>query len=205
MTTAVARPEPKPEPTQARARARKQAILEAANSFVLTGNIEMVTTTSVARRAQVPVGSIYRYFDGRVDILDQLYRAAYDDIESSMTSIQKSMPANVPIPETIRHLLNIFVKTARSHPNFRTLTKWANKHYSMWDVTPGDGSNLAAFIEKILSDGGVAFAPERHTAATKTIVAIVSILVDQSLEEEDAKKAQALIDELVILLERYLT
>lgn len=204
MTTALARPEPKPEPTQARARARRRAILAAANSFVLSGEIEKITTTAIARRAGVPVGSVYRYFDGRVDILDQLYRAAYNDIESELETAQKSIAANISVSDTIQSLLNIFVKAARSHPNFRTLTKWANQHYSLWDVTPGDGSNLAAFIEKTLADGGVAFPPERQVAATKTIVTVVSILVDQSLEEEDENKAQALINELGHLLNRYL-
>lgn len=204
MTTAVARPEPKPAPTQARARARRHTILEAANSFVLSGEIENITTTAVAHRARVPVGSVYRYFDGRIDILDQLYRAAYDDIESSMADAQKSIPANTPVADTIYSLLNIFVKAARSHPNFRTLTKWANKHYSLWDVTPGDGSNLASLVEKTLMDGGVVFPNERQTAATKTIVTVVSILVDQSLEEEDEGKAQALINELGYLLNQYI-
>jgi len=204
MTTAVARPTPRPEPTQERARARKCAVLKAANDLVMSGHIGDITTTSVARKAGIPVGSVYRYFDDRVDILDHLYRAAYNEIESGMADAQQAAPMNMPVSDTIEYLLNVFVKTARSHPSFRTLTQWANKHYSLWDVTPGDGSNLAALVEKILVDGGVSFPPERHDAATKTIVTVVSILVDLSLEEEDEGKAQALINELGHLLNRYL-
>lgn len=202
--TAVAKPEPKPEPTQARARARKEAILAAANSFVVNGQIESITTTALAARAGIPVGSIYRYFDGKVDILDQLYRTAYGDIESGMAHAQRATPADMPMADAIRYLLNTFVKAARSHPSFRALTLWANKHYSLWDVTPGDSSGLATLVEKTLADGGVKFPPERHAAASKTVVTVVSILVDQSLEEEDEDKAQALINELGYLLNQYL-
>lgn len=204
MTTAVARPTPRPEPTQERARARKGAILKAANDLVMSGHIGDITTTTVARKAGIPVGSVYRYFDDRVDILDHLYRAAYDEIESGMADAQEAAPVNMPVSDTIGYLLNVFVETARSHPSFRTLTKWANQHYSLWDVTPGDGSNLVSLVEKTLIEGGVTFPPERQVAATKTIVTVVSVLVDQSLEEEEEDKAQKLINELGYLLSEYL-
>ncbi len=204
MITAIKRPEEKSEPTQARARARRLAILDAANSFVLNGQTDKVTTTTVARRAGIPVGSVYRYFDSRVDILDQLYREAYDEIETGMAEVQSSMPTKMSVPEAIRYLLNTFTELTRSHPSFRALTKWANQHYTLWEVTPGPGSSLTAFIEKTLADAGVTFAPERRAAATKTIVTVVSVLVDQSLEEEDECKANALIDELGYLLNQYL-
>lgn len=204
MMTTLKRPETKPEPTQARARARRIAILDAAYSFVVSGQIDKVTTTTVARMVGIPVGSVYRYFDDRADILNQLYREAYNDIESSMAEFQDSMPPKMPIPGAIGYLLGVFTELARSHPSFRILTRWANKQYSLWEVTPGDGSNLAALVKKILADGGVSFPPERQAAATKTIVTVVSILVDQSLEEEDEGKAQALINELGYLLNQYL-
>jgi len=204
MITALKRPEAKPEPTQARARARRLAILDAASSFVLNGQIDKVTTTSVAQRAGIPVGSVYRYFDGRADILDQLYREAYDNIETSMAEVQSSMPPKTPVPEAIGYLLGVFTELARSHASFRILTKWANQHYTLWDVTPGPGSSLTAFIEKTLAESGVRFTPERQIAATKTIVTIVSVLVDQSLEEDDEHKAKALINELEYILNQYL-
>lgn len=204
MSTAVKKPVLKPEPTQARARARRNAILEAANTFVLAGQIDQVTTTSVARRASIPIGSVYRYFDDRIDILDQLYRTAYQDIEEQMTAVQQSVRAGMPVTETISFLLNSFTVAARSHPSFRALTRWANQHYSLWDVTPGTGSNLADFLGKTLADAGVSFPPGRREAATKTIVTVVSVLADQSLEEEDEIKAKALINELGYLLNQYL-
>lgn len=204
MITALKRPEEKPEPTQARARARRLAILDAANQFVLSGQIDKITTTTVAHRAGIPVGSVYRYFDDRIDILDQLYREAYDDIETGLVEVQSSMPPKMPIPSAIGYLLGVFTELTRSHPSFRTLTKWANQHYSLWDVTPGPSSNLAAFIEKTLDDAGVRFTPERQVAATKTIITVVSVLVDQSLEEDDEDKAKALISELGYILNQYL-
>ena len=203
MTVAVTRPEPKPAPTQARARARRNAILEAANSFVMSGQIDTITTTTVARRAGIPVGSVYRYFDDRVDILDHLYRVAYGEIESGMADAQRAVPADMPMSDTIGYLLDVFVKTARSHPSFRILTKWANKHYAMWDVTPGQDSNLVSLIENILTDSGVSIPENRQAAATKIMVTTVSVLADLSIEEDDAEKAKALINELATMLEAY--
>ena len=204
MTEALKRPVAKPAPMQARARAKRAAILEVANGFVLEGRIDEVTTTSIARQAGIPVGTVYRYFDDRIDILDQLYRTAYGEIETDMATAQQSVPADMPVSDAIRFLLNAFTLAARAHPSFRTLTRWANQHYSLWDVTPGTGSSLSALIEKTLADAGVVFEEHRREAATKTVVTVVSVLIDLSLEEEDTSKAQALIDELAILLDGYL-
>lgn len=204
MSNAIKRPEAKTAPTQARALARLNAILAAANSFILSGNIDMVTTTAVAKRAGIPVGSVYRYFEDRTHILDQLYRTAYAEVESRLMATQASIPPDQPLADTVRVLLQTFWREAREHPSFRTLTRWANQHYSMWAVMPAQGSSLAALIEKTLSDAGVRLPETRREAATKTMVSVISILADQSLEEGDEDKAQALIDELCLLLTRYL-
>lgn len=203
MNYAVKRPETKAEPTQARAQARRKSILDAAYSFALEGNVENITTTSIARRAGIPVGSIYRYFDDRTHIIDQLYKAAYADVENNLIKAQENISTDWSIGKIIHYLLECFWQQARMHPTFRTLTRWANKHYSVWDVTPGTNGNLANMIEQALNLANVTINESRQAPATKTLVTTASILVDMAIEEDNEDCAAALINELAILLEAY--
>ena len=171
---------------------------------MLEGRVDHVTTTNIAQRASIPVGSVYRYFEDRTHILDQLYRTAYTDVENSMIEAQAAIDKEWPINKTIQYLLRHFWLQARAHPSFRVLTRWANQHYSMWDVMPGTSSNLTGMIKNALRTAGVNIDAEREPAATKTMVTAVSVLIDMLLEEDNEQTAAALMKELAVLLEAYI-
>jgi len=59
-------------PKQQRSRDKVDAILDAADALITVGDADAVTTTLVAARAGVAVGSVYRYFDGVPAILEAL-------------------------------------------------------------------------------------------------------------------------------------
>jgi AcrR family transcriptional regulator len=52
------------QPQQARAQAKVDAILDATDALVVEVGVSEITTTLVAGRAGVAVGSLYRYFEG---------------------------------------------------------------------------------------------------------------------------------------------
>ncbi|WP_315837885.1 TetR/AcrR family transcriptional regulator [Bradyrhizobium prioriisuperbiae] len=59
-------------PTQARSRARVDAILKATGALLGEVGYDGLTTNLIAERADVPVGSIYQFFDGKDDIVAAL-------------------------------------------------------------------------------------------------------------------------------------
>jgi AcrR family transcriptional regulator len=59
-------------PTQARSRARVAEILKAAAALLGEVGYDGLSTNLVAERANVPVGSIYQFFDGKDDIVAAL-------------------------------------------------------------------------------------------------------------------------------------
>ncbi len=202
MTKAIERRQHRPEPKQVRARERQAKILRAAGGLLQTGSISDVTTTTIALKASVPVGSVYRYFGDRNDILELLYQQAFESVEKSlMKSHARISTDNTTDP--IRHILGSFWQIAKAHPTFVKLTRWANSHYSLWDVTPGGDSNLATLIEETLDYSGARIPAHRKTAASKIMVTTTSVLVDLIVEEDNNDTANALLDELAVLLEAY--
>ncbi len=86
-------------PVQRRSRERVELILKAASELLAEGGVEMLTTRSLAARAEIPVATIYRYFANRDEII-----AAYLDHE--LEQIDRAVAAAVLALErvTVRSL-----------------------------------------------------------------------------------------------------
>lgn len=191
-------------PKQARAKARVEAILSATHSLLEKGNLEDISTTAIARAADIPVGSIYQYFEDKNDILQQLYSAAYNEVNSQVFKNLGSIDPSLGFAAINKSQLQCFWSAARAHPTFRALTRWVNHEYSFAEVTPNAESALGELVEETLKVSGVEIEPARREAVLKTTVTLISVLIDAAIEEDDESKAQALIDELATVLSCYL-
>lgn len=84
MTTAVARPVPQ----QRRSNAKVTAILDAARELLTSEEVESVTTSAIAARAGVAVGTVYRYFADVDEIfgvlVDEHATAAAQAVEAAL-------------------------------------------------------------------------------------------------------------------------
>src|SRR3954449_11009764 len=67
-------------PLQARSRARVAGILRAAGTLLGEVGYDGLSTNLIAERAQVPVGSIYQFFQGKDDIVAALIKQFQDRI-----------------------------------------------------------------------------------------------------------------------------
>jgi len=192
------------KPRQARAKARMEKILSAAEKLLITQGLEAISTTNIANTASIPVGSVYQYFKDKNAILMQLYSAAYNDIEKTVRHSLLEIKSNTPFETVVHGMLWTFWENAKTHPTFRILTRWANSQRSLWETTPNIESSLGELIQASLSVAGVSIPPERKEAALTVIITVVSVLVDVAIEEQDERKTVAVLDELVILLTRYI-
>jgi AcrR family transcriptional regulator len=59
-------------PQQRRSRAKVDAVLDAAEELLTERTLDSVTTTQVARRAGMAVGTLYQYFDGMPAVAEAL-------------------------------------------------------------------------------------------------------------------------------------
>src|SRR5262245_10845169 len=64
--------QPRRAPLQARARARVEAILQATLALLATHDVDELTTAAIARRAKIPIGSVYSYFSSKEGVLAEL-------------------------------------------------------------------------------------------------------------------------------------
>ena len=69
---------PRYTPKQARSRTIVAAIVEAARRILAADGPDALTTTRIAERAGVSIGSVYRYFPGKESILAAIYAGEID-------------------------------------------------------------------------------------------------------------------------------
>jgi AcrR family transcriptional regulator len=76
--------EPRKSPVQARSAASVEAILEATIQVLLSVGRERLTTTRVALRAGVSVGTLYQYFPNKKSLLQAALKRHLDEVANAM-------------------------------------------------------------------------------------------------------------------------
>ena len=79
--------QPRKSPVQARSTASVEAILEATIQVLLSVGKERLTTTRVASRAGVSVGTLYQYFPNKSALLQAVLRRHMDDVMDAVKEV----------------------------------------------------------------------------------------------------------------------
>jgi AcrR family transcriptional regulator len=79
--------EPRKSPVQARSTASVEAILEATIQVLVTVGKERLTTTRVAHRAGVSVGTLYQYFPNKSALLQAVIQRHLDEVTEAVERV----------------------------------------------------------------------------------------------------------------------
>lgn len=88
--------EPRKSPVQARSAASVDAILEATIQVLLSEGKERLTTTKVAARAGVSVGTLYQYFPNKSALLQAVLKRHFDHITETVERVCLEQQGNPP-------------------------------------------------------------------------------------------------------------
>lgn len=104
------------EPRQQRAIATRANLLASVERIVAAEGADAVTTTRVAAETGAAVGTIYRYFADREQMLLEAYDATVARLVATCRAALDEMPANAPIGEVSRRLLDVYLDAADAIP-----------------------------------------------------------------------------------------
>ncbi len=103
-------------PRQRRAVATRAALLAAVERIVAQAGPDALTTTRLAEETGVAVGTIYRYFSGREELLLAAYDATVQRIVADCRAAMEAMPRDLPAAEAARRLLRRYLDAAEAIP-----------------------------------------------------------------------------------------
>ena len=100
--------EPRKTPVQARSTVTVEAICEAAIQVLLSHGADKLTTTRVAERAGVSVGTLYQYYPNKVSLLAAVFEDHLNKVTVAMETACKEAHGK-PLAEMIHDIVTAFV------------------------------------------------------------------------------------------------
>ena len=195
--------EPRKLPVQARSAASVDAILKATIQVLLKAGKERLTTTGVAMRAGVSVGTLYQYFPNKSSLLQAALRRHMDEVTEAVERICLEQRGR-PLREMATALIHAFL--AAKMRDVKT-------SLALYSVSSDvDGVRIVQQMA-VRSNGAIAaMLASSCEPMTKDPQLVASMLqgamagVSRRLLESDAPEKQfaALRDELVLLACAYL-
>ncbi len=101
--------EPRKLPVQARSAASVDAILDATLQVLLSVGKERLTTTRVALRAGVSVGTLYQYFPNKSALLKAVLKRHLDGVMHAVERVCREQAAN-PLERMVTTLITAFLE-----------------------------------------------------------------------------------------------
>jgi hypothetical protein len=107
-------------PVQARSNARVTALLDAAAKVIHEKGYEELTTADVAAVAGASIGTVYRYFEDRVKVLEALAVRNVERTDKLFREALEAVSGSSPA-DAINAIFDTYLTMFRSEPGFRSL------------------------------------------------------------------------------------
>lgn len=190
-------------PKQARSADLLQAILQAAIQVLAKEGVSRFTTTRVAERAGVSVGSVYQYFPNKASILFRLQSDEWQQTTEMMRGILGDMQR--PVLERLRMLTHAFIRSECDEAQVRTALGDAAPFYrdapEAREVRAAGGEIVRVFMKQALPAASDA---TREMAGDLIVRTLSTVGKDFSESPRTAAEIEAWADAMADMLCAYL-
>jgi AcrR family transcriptional regulator len=198
-------------PRQERSRARQLALLAAAEAIVVEVGVDGLKMRELARRANLPIASVYHYYPSAAAIIHGLARQYFDTMRAALdASLRRHLPESVQapspraaLPHIIDDMLAVFLSQAPAVRFIRTGLR-ANHDLRLLDIedTFVNATYLEPYLRRLIP--GLETAHLKMTAAVLLEAISVNLLLAMELPEaERAGLIEALKKTVVAMFEGF--
>ena len=183
-------------PKQGRAQATVDAILEAAFQILETDGLAKLTTSRIAERAGVSIGTLYQYFSDREAILAAMGQRQSDEMREKITAIVLDAPGSASVRTIVRALMQGIQGSAETR---MVLSDALFRNAGEGIV----GRQHLTFLDSISGRSELDFVLGKESAFILTH-AVIYLLRAAAAEPDLQLDPAVLEDELVALMESYI-
>ena len=109
------------KPRQARSKERVKRIMDVAEQMFIEEGYEVTTTNAIATCAEVPIGTLYQFFDDKRAILyalaerySELFRQQFEALDSENSML-------LPLPEYVEQIVDTIVNFFQDYPGYHAI------------------------------------------------------------------------------------
>ncbi len=136
-------------PVQARSRALIQRVLDAADAIIASEGYAALTVPRLVNRAEVAVGSLYRFFPDREAVVEGVAERYVALLMETMDGLRPQF-VSLPWDKLVELVIEQFVTLYRAHPAYRELFLGGHLNQEMGDRQTNEhlGSHLAMLLRQ---------------------------------------------------------
>ncbi len=193
---------PRKAPVQARSAASVEAICQATIQVLLSVGKEKLTTTLVAARAGVSVGTLYQYFPNKSALLQAVLRAHLDRVYTAVSETCESARGK-RLPEMAEALVRGFLAAKFEHQETSRALYFIADDVGGAEIARNHGNRGARAIAAMLET-----APEKLRGDPQVIALTLMATmagVSRRIIESHGSKSDAMRNELSVLIRAYLS
>ncbi len=192
-------------PRQKRAQERVAKILQATADALLSLQPHQVSTTIIAELADIPVSSIYRYFNSVEEIFDELYAQSTVEIDARVLAVFDDIERYPGWRDRLRAIYAELQAYREQHPYYLRLLRSAISRTGPETVSLDEDTGVPAFLAERWSCGGDGFQdgdPAIVAHVTMQIFLAIEGFVASHVSQEQEK---AYFAEISMAVENYLS
>ena len=194
---------PRRRPSQARSRERFHRILQAARSVLVDVGFESFTFDEVARRAEVPIGTLYQFFANKYAMICELDRV---DTAESIGALQ-SFSAQIPVPqwpEVLEGFIDHLARMWSEDPSRRAVWHAIQSTPATRATAADTQQEMLAIIAQALRPLAPDMAEDARVEIAGLLVHTVVSLLNYGVQDEDPAALARTVDETKRMLVAYL-
>lgn len=190
------------EPKQARAKERLDRILHATRAELEARTVVEITMEGIARRAGVPVGSLYQFFASKTALLVEVAAIAMREADATMAQ-RMSECLSLPWREAVDRVLEAALGLLLDSPHYRHILRSMRFTPEFAQVTIASNERVADLmaLHPTFDQNGI--PSDRALVICRTVVTAVNALQDRALASEPVD-AESLLEESQRLVKGYL-
>jgi len=186
-------------PVQDRGRRTVARILDAAAEQFSSAGYDATTTTQIAKRAGVSVGSLYQFFHDKEVLLDALAERHIGGIDQILAA-STTLGEDASLADIVDLIVEGIVAYTRGEPFFGALLTGAGSP-PVARASERLRAELARRVELIIAYKPI--AAERRRTVAAVCVDLLAALLPRTLDERGRKRS-AMTRELKLVLQAYL-
>jgi AcrR family transcriptional regulator len=175
-----------------------EAILDATIQVLLRVSKERLTTTRVAERAGVSVGTLYQYFPNKSSLLQAALRRHLEHVRDAMAAVGRTLEG-APLQEMMATVATTFLETKMREPKMGVALYAVSSDVDGFAISREIGEEVQGMIASLLRTApeGVADPDMLARVLSGAIAGVSRRLVESDDPERDFPASRRELDAMV--------
>ncbi len=190
-------------PVQKRARDRVERVLDAAAVLLEEKPIVDITTEDIAERAEVPIGSVYHYFENKLSVLAELTRRTMARADANTVAAIVDGYEIMDVNGIVDRVVDVAIESYRRAPGYAHLLRQFRPTPEFQEIADAASKRVAAAIAShpLLIESA---PPGRGEIIARITVEVANTIQRLAFEAAEPGEAVDYVREMKALLVSYL-